>query len=96
MYTEDTIINHHGFLRNVEKENKNERNKWTDGAKKTDMNAVGSLYNMVTLSKSYLLSFQPDPDDGQAQKAYKIAKLFGMLRLNIFLIQYWSYYILQN
>ena len=52
MYTEDTIINHHGFLRNVEKENKNERNKWTDGAKKTDMNAVGSLYNLVTLSKS--------------------------------------------
>ena len=52
MYTEDTIINHHGFLRNVEKENKNERNKWTDGAKKTDMNVVGSLYNLVTLSKS--------------------------------------------
>ena len=34
-------------------ENKNERNKWTDGAKKTDMNAVGSLCNLVTLSKSY-------------------------------------------
>ena len=53
MYTEDTIINHHGFSRNVEMENKNERNKWTDGAKKTDMNAVGSLYKLVTLSKSY-------------------------------------------
>ena len=56
MYTEDTIINHHGFLRNVEQENKNERNKWTDGAKKTDMNAVGSLYNLMTLSKSYHFS----------------------------------------
>ena len=56
MYTEDTIINHHGFLRNVEEENKNERNKWTDGAKKTDMNAVGSLYKLVTLSKSYHIS----------------------------------------
>ena len=80
MYTEDTIINHHGFLRNVEKENKNERNKWTDGAK--DMNAVGSLYNLVTLSRS----FQPDPDDGhtdslsvEPQKAYKIAKMLGKL-----------------
>ena len=52
MYTEDTIINHHGFLRNVEQENKNGRNKWTDGAKKTDINAVGSLSNLVTLSKS--------------------------------------------
>ena len=91
MYTEDTIINHHGFLRNVEKENKNERNRWTDGAKKTDMNAVGSLYNMVTLSKSYLLLFQPDPDDGhtdslsvEPQKAYKIAKMFGICYVLIF------------
>ena len=59
MYTEDTIINHHGFSRNVEMENKNERNKWTD-AKKTDMNAVGSLYNLVTLSKSYHFSLMMD------------------------------------
>ena len=56
MYTEDTIINHHGFLRNVEKENKNERNRWTDSGKKTVMNAVGSLYNLVTLSISYHFS----------------------------------------
>ena len=56
MYTEDTIINHHGFLRNIEKENKNERNRWTDSGKKTVMNAVGSLYNLVTLSKSYHFS----------------------------------------
>ena len=60
MYTEDTIINHHGFLRNVEQENKNERIKWTDGSKKTDMNAVGSLYNLVTLSKSYHFSLIMD------------------------------------
>ena len=47
--------------------------------------------DLVTLSKSYILSFQPDSDDGhtdslsvEPQKAYKIAKMFGICYVLIF------------
>ena len=58
MYTEDTITNHHGFIRNVEEENKISRNKWADDAKKTDMNVVGSvtcIYNFSDTSNHFSL-----------------------------------------